>query len=233
MRWILGAAAALLLLGATAVPSAADCDRCLHAHGEHGNHFVPDGEKIDLSELGDGETRFFDAGDRQIIATRYGDIVEMTIEDPEDGDRTVECDVSQDRCFVILDEAGDGARIVILKTRSSSAEEDAVMFQVQLDALGGNHFIHDDQALVEIRRVAVGAEHAWVSAEGEDFAFGELHLEAEHGATVRCPEGDTTMQLRPEEDDGPYYCPKHNLELEKADRRVMVKEIRVQKPHND
>ena len=54
------------------------------------------------------------------------------------------------------------------------------------------------------------------------------------GATLRCPEGDTTMRVSEEDlKDGPFYCPQHDIELEKAKGHVMVKEIRVQTRHED
>jgi hypothetical protein len=92
---------------------------------------------------------------------------------------------------------------------------------------------------VFIGRVPVGepGELTWtqrIECEGEDdcedvrvILDGDVDLSA-HGdlmrvmlhevkATLRCPEGDTTMVLSPEDADQVYLCPKHSLPLEKVE----------------
>lgn len=231
--WALGLTGAVLLCGLLALPIFAAGP---HASGIHGEHFYGDGETVDLSELADGETRFFDAGERQLIATRYGDVVEMTLEDPEDGDQVIECTIGRDRCLVFLPEDGGDARLLIATHRGTGIGDAAFgMFHGDADL----HIVHeslhegDNTFLVELQSVGEGEDFAWVEDEQNNVPFGiQVHRIDE--TVLRCPEGDTTMTIGPDEDaSGPYYCPKHDIELEKATDRVMVKEIRVQKPHED
>ena len=226
--WLLGVMAAFVAFGMAAPPAFAACDGCT----VHGNHFFSDGEKIDLAELGDGETRFFEAGDRQVVATRYGDTVELTIEDPDGEDTTIECDVTRDGCFVILPEGGEDARVMIVKTRTSGTALDGEI-AVHLEAIDGKHLLHGDGETTFAVMVSMPeGDHEWISEHGSRLMVENLRFEG--GTTLRCPEGDTTMRLGPDdEDEGPFRCPKHDLELEKVAGRVMVKEIRVQKPHED
>ncbi|MGD8375847.1 MAG: hypothetical protein PVF68_06885 [Acidobacteriota bacterium] len=227
--WALGLTGALLLCGLLALPIFAAGP---HASGIHGEHFYGDGETVDLSELADGETRFFDAGDRQLIATRYGDVVEMTLEDPEDGDQVIECTIGRDRCLVFLPEDGGDARLLIATRRGTGVGDAAFgLFQADADV----HGIHEghEEILVELQRLGEDDDLVWVDDDEGSLPFGiQVHRIDE--TVLRCPEGDTTMTIGPDEDaSGPYYCPKHDIELEKATDRVMVKEIRVQKPHED
>jgi len=46
--------------------------------------------------------------------------------------------------------------------------------------------------------------------------------------TLRCPEGDTTMRLDKDEVVGNYFCPQHNVELEKVEAHLpLVRKIEV------
>ncbi len=58
-----------------------------------------------------------------------------------------------------------------------------------------------------------GGDFEWVSADPE---ANVLHF-GPSGATLRCPEGDTTMRLEEDESAEGYYCPRHNVLMEKVD----------------
>lgn len=55
-----------------------------------------DGERFDLSELNDGETRIFEAGEKRVTALREGDVV--TLEFGEGG--SSRCDLTQATCTI-------------------------------------------------------------------------------------------------------------------------------------
>jgi len=97
----------------------------------------------------------------------------------------------------------------------------------------GDHdffFSDENNAQVDVMVSTHGESHTWVSRDdgnvrvfvtpnGEGGAHARrLWLHAD-GTTLRCPEGDTTMHLQEgDEDEGPFYCPKHDIKLEKVDR---------------
>ena len=88
---------------------------------------------------------------------------------------------------------------------------------IQGDALDPRVGEHDGQGLARRLCPQVDGDEPfhWVSEDGSD-AIAEMEFFG--GNRLRCPEGDTTMRLDDEEDAGPYYCPRHNLELEKVER---------------
>jgi hypothetical protein len=218
--WLLGSAAAVALAMAAPSDTVVTCEGC-------GLQDVAlplaDGERVDLSELQDGETRFFHAGDRQLIAARTGDSVALTLEGPEGEEKTFDCDLATTRCFVVEPREADG-RLMILMERTQEGAADHEIFELALAPAGAG----DGEQTID---VVVQAEGEGTGA-AEHGAHHALALDAAGGTLLRCPEGDTTMRLGPgEEDAGPFRCPRHGIELEKAKGHVMVKEIRVQKPH--
>jgi hypothetical protein len=85
---ILGFVAVLLLAGAVSAGN--------------GVWISDDGDSFDLSDLEDGETKIFGAGDKQITASRRGDTI--SIESEGDGDGrpvNIECTAGQDSCRVM------------------------------------------------------------------------------------------------------------------------------------
>lgn len=221
--WLLGAAAALaFLLGAG--PGLADCDN----HGV----ILADGEKIDLADLYDGETRTFGEGDRRITATRYGDTVEVTLEGLEDT-KTIECSIGQDSCVVLLSEDGGSGRVMVMKHRTGEAHLEDIL---SLDAGEGNIFFQgEDGHAMKVLLSSDGHDGAlrWISEDGKTLDGQAFKLRRDGGTTLRCPEGDTIMTLeKGEENAGPFYCPRHDVELQKTRGHVMIKEIRLS-PHEE
>lgn len=79
----------------------------------------------------------------------------------------------------------------------------------------------DEVFVVSLDADAHGHAHVtWVDADGDEgFVTVRKIVELSPGSDVlrlECPEGDTTMRLG-KDDTGPYFCPKHGLELEKGD----------------
>lgn len=103
---ILGFVAVLLLAGAVSAGN--------------GVWVSDDGNSFDLSDLEDGETKFFGNGDKQITATRNGDTI--SIDSPGDGDGRsvkIECTAGQDDCRVMT--LGENDKKVALMIKKGHA----------------------------------------------------------------------------------------------------------------
>ncbi len=213
LGWVLGAALALLMV-APAFP----CD--LHRMGAGGeNCFFSDGEPFDLSELADGETRYFGPPEREVAVARIGDEVVMTLPGDDGETHEIKCNVVEDGCFLLTGGEDDDASIMIMNTRGPHGHGK------------GNFVFADDESLSDSKRVLIqtlgaldnefafrGHGMQWVS--DDDDAGVPQHLFrmlAEPGTMVHCPEGDTTMRLEEDESAEGYYCPRHNVLMEKAD----------------
>ena len=174
--------------------------------------FSDDGERFDLADLYDGETRYFGSGEHEIQATREGDNITITF---GEGERTHEmtCSADADGCAILT--IGDEGKVMILKTSSGTGRIENLMLRT-FDAGENRMFFgpsgpHGADVMVQID--GDGPLH-WVSEDGSDAI---VEMEFFGGNRLRCPEGDTTMRLDDAEDSGPYYCPQHNLELEKVE----------------
>lgn len=233
--WILGA---LLVAVFLAVSPAAS-----HGGGNHARHMIIDGEKIDLSDLADGETRTFGQGEHQITAVREGDLITIAVGDTEMvSDFT--CHAAKDNCFVILSGDDDAVKLMVTRGGEGTGHMEK---QVMVMAFGDREhdadhefvFSDEDGEQVNVMVSTHGEGHHWVSRDDGDVRVfvtrdGEgdskvrrivLHADT---TTLRCPEGDTTMRLQEgDEDEGPFYCPKHDIKLEKVDPRKHIRQIHV------
>jgi hypothetical protein len=203
-----------------------------------------DGEVFDLAELLDGETRIFGEGEHQISATRAGDEITITRPNRDGKEIKITCNVEQDSCQVLTNTDGDHVGMMIRKTGtcagSGCRHEDVDVVVSGEHARGHAFFVTEhadcegeDCATVEVRVDEIVSPHGhaevivetvgeggtWVGSEGHT-----VQLKS-HGATLRCPEGDTTMIVDAEEVDDTFLCPKHSVPLEKMEPRV----IRVQR----
>ncbi len=233
--WILGALAVAVVLAVSPASS--------HGGGNHARHMIIDGEKIDLSDLADGETRTFGRGEHQITAARQGDLITIAVGDTEVvSDFT--CDAEKDNCFVILSGDDDAVKLMVTKGGEGSGHMEK---QVMVMAFGDREhdadheliFSDEDGEQVNVFVSTHGESHTWVSRDDGDVRVfvtrdgdGDSHvrrilLHADTTA-LRCPEGDTTMHLQEgDQDEGPFYCPKHDIKLEKVDPRVHNRRIHV------
>ena len=231
--WILGALMVAVLFAVSPVSSQSG-----RLHGRH----MMGGERIDLSELADGEMRTFGEGEHQITVVREGDLITIAVGDTEMvSDFT--CNALEDHCFVILSGDDHGVKLVVSKGSDGNGH---VRKQIMVMAVedggvhGGRDFVFSDEdgELAEFVVSAHGDGPHWVS-EGDDDAMvfvtmsGEGGLHTRHllhadATTLRCPEGDTTMRLQEgDEDDGPFYCPKHDIKLEKMDLTGHLRQIHL------
>ncbi len=213
LGWIFGAAL-VLLIAAPAFP----CD--LHRMGAGGeNCFFSDGERFDLSELADGETRYFGPPEREVAVARTGDEVVMTLSGDDGETHEIKCNVVEDGCFILTKGEDEYASIMIMNTRGPHGHGK------------GNFAFFDDEILSDSKRVLIQT----LGAVDNEFAFGGHGMQwvsddddagvpqhlfrmlAEPGTMVRCPEGDTTMRLEEDESAEGYHCPRHNVLMEKVD----------------
>ena len=206
-----------------------------------------DGQEFDLAELREGETRTFGSGERQLTATRSGDVVSVRREATGDRDElSFECRVTTDSCTVTTFDGDDRVIVKIEKERECinglgdcAGIEDLMIIGAHGD---GHHVIvdHDVVCKAEAGAEAEGCEHAvWVSRDGDEH---EILIDALSGGgapiirfgggvgktVLRCPEGDTTMLVNAEEANDTFLCPKHSqpLELRKSPGKS-VRKIRV------
>ena len=112
----------------------------------------------------------------------------------------------------------------------------------------GDHdffFSDEDSEQVNVMVSTHGESHTWVSRDDGDVRVfvtrdgeGDSHVRRillrSDANTLRCPEGDTTMHLQEgDEDEGPFYCPKHDIKLEKVDPRKHSRRIHVHADEDD
>jgi hypothetical protein len=122
-------------------------------HSVHGNvmFIAEDGEAFDLSDLADGETRIFGTGEKQVTATRDGDVATITRE--PSGDESgleITCHLSKDTCKIMTDD-GDPEKVMIMikKTRECIDGEGDCDEGLELMDLG---FTSDDAHTIVIRK---------------------------------------------------------------------------------
>src|SRR5262245_31257377 len=186
-------------------------------------------EKVDLSQMKDGETRTLGQGDHVITATRRGDVVTVKFGDEDGEKRNLKCNIDKDSCYAMTT-SGDGAEKVIVVNKSGKAGKDfsPVIVHSGNDDEGNFVFATTEGGEgAEIIVDAVGDGMSWVSSDGEGLLPGMRMLhKGEGGTLLQCPEGDATLTLKKgEESSGPYFCPKHNLRMEKSTAHTFVKKI--------
>jgi hypothetical protein len=215
LSWVLGTAL-VLLMAAPAFPSD------VHRHGGGGkNSFFGDGDPFDLSELADGETRYFGPREREVAVTRTGDEVVMTLTGDDGEQHEIKCNVAQDGCFMLTSDDDDRAAIMIMSSeRLHGHGEGEFLFTA-----GGDADIAAEGERIVIRTLGAGdnefffGDHAlhWeADSEGAPGHRKFIQMLAHPGSMVRCPEGDTTMRLEKDESAQGYYCPRHNLLMEEV-----------------
>jgi hypothetical protein len=222
--WILGLGLiAMLSLGAvTAWGETEDGHVWVAKHADH-----DDAEVVKLSDLADGETRTFDTEKGQIVASRDGDDILLTIRKDGEEEHSFKCVANRDECMVITAKGGEpGATALVIKKRAFGDHGEEV--DVDMMVLGGHHAMAHGKALFigegdgNIVRLHTG--HEGMNVEVKDGAH-VIHIE-QSGTVLRCPEGDTTMRVEEEDADETYYCPKHDVALVKAENQF-VHEIRT------
>jgi len=135
---ILTFAVALLLAGAAVAGGAVwvSDDGAEHKIGSHAIFIDDGGDSYDLAELEDGETRVFGSGDKQITASRDGDII--AIASPEGGDGRairVECEVGRDSCKVTTFGEND-EKVALMIKKSHSGQH---LMTIDEEILHGEH----------------------------------------------------------------------------------------------
>ena len=170
---ILTFAVALLLAGAATAGGGVwvSDDGAEHKIGSHAIFFDDDGEAYDLAELEDGETRVFGSGDKQITASRDGDII--AIDSSDGGDEhgiRIECEVGRDSCKVMTFGENDEKVALMIKKRHSGQH----LMTIDEEILHGEHGeativitqVGDCEHHVEGDCVGDLSRNVWISGDG-------------------------------------------------------------------
>ena len=196
-----------------------------HAHAvAAGMHAVfigdEDGERFDLADLRDGETRLFGRGDKQLTARRSGD--EVVLSRPARGDDSelrIVCRLSSDQCSVVtFEDEPEKVLLMVEKHRECAGDPADCEGPFDVDVLSG---AGEPGRHVVIRRVECSGDDC---DELEDVAAGTaaphsikiLRSGDPDQVALRCPKGDTTMRVARADAEKTYLCPQHSLPLEKA-----------------
>jgi len=231
-------------------------ERDHHAVALHADHmmFIGDegGEKFNLSDLADGESRTFGEGDKQITATRVGD--DVTVIREARGDEKaleIKCSAEQDTCQVItFEEDPEKVMIVIQKTREcvNGVGDCAGDIDVTVDHLGGleGHNVHaivkkvicDDDGNCETTEdvhggpggnIEVIADFVGAAPGGHGGKVMIMTDDKMGQAMLRCPEGDSSIHVGLEEADDTFLCPKHSVPMEKVEAQHFIRKMRIEK----
>jgi hypothetical protein len=228
---LLLAASVLLMLG-TAV--AGDSAFVVSDRGARAQfHAIEAGEGVDLADLYDGETRMFGEGEHQIAATRSGDTVSLRWPNDDDKKIDISCELGTDSCKIIT--VGDQAHAMIRIERHEACEagQDCERHEMKAIAFGdapgkGHRFMLRSAGDCsadsgECTDLNVMLEQL----EGVGHGMKLMRFLHQDGTTLRCPEGDTTMQVELEETDDTFLCPKHSVPLVKVSDQPVRERIEI------
>jgi hypothetical protein len=211
-----GLASALLAMIVSVVSPAVG----IHANGENV-------ELNDLSELAEGETRTFGSGEDVITATREGDVIRIAL--PRGGDddaRVIDCKLEgPSQCYAFTSGESAGVKMVMVSADGPGQLEKTIDIIGIGSGEGKNVFRTADSHVIMLRNTGDGETEVktLIGSPGHPMEL----LALDDGMRVlRCPEGDTTMNLDAE-DALTYYCPKHNVELEEAKGHPIFKTIQI------
>ena len=209
----------------------------LVAAGSHSGKTADNMEKFDLATLADGESRTFGEGDSVITATRKGDDVTVTYSAEKGEKKTLHCMIGKDSCTAVTVSDDGKTQMVVLNGSGKSGGE---MHQVVVqDAAGAGEkkimVVTSDDADPNHVILNVDEDASWVSDDSDGSPHVKVvHLGEDGSTLLRCPQGDATLTLKKgEENSGPYFCPKHNVQMEKAKDSVIIKKIEVHKKSKD
>ncbi len=160
------------------------------------------------------------AGENVFVRTGGGDIETVRLDELADGEtRTFgegEHEVTATR---------EGDRITIRLQRDAAGVAETLDCTVGDDSC--RVFVSDDDGATVFLVGESDGRIGWVTGPEEGTVVRLVELSGAAGVSLyECPEGDTTMRL-PEDDSGPYSCPRHGLELKKTRRAGSRHDIQV------
>jgi len=217
-----GLASALLAMIVSVVSPAVG----VHANGENV-------ELNDLSELAEGETRTFGGGEDVITATREGDVIRIALPRGDDDDaRVIDCKLEgPSQCYAFTSGDSAGVKMVMVSADGPGQLEKKIDIIGIGSGDGKNVFRTADSHVIMLRNAGDGEAEVktLIGSPGHPM---ELLTLGDDMRMLRCPEGDTTMNLDAE-DALTYYCPKHNVELEEAKGHPFFKTIEIHTDTDD
>jgi hypothetical protein len=204
-------------------------------------------DKVDLSELRDGETRSFGKGNSAVTATRKGDEITITYAGEEGTKKTIKCEVGKESCYAMtLDGAGD-SHVVVLDAEASDGKDSNQVFVTSGSGDGKSVIVVAGEG-EEGGKLAmhglpgmtwVGEDGCCAASDGSGCskdkaanctlsAVKVIKVSHEDSVLLECPQGDATLTLKKgEENSGPYFCPKHNVKMEVSKSPAIMKRIVV------
>ena len=203
-------------------------------------------EKVDLSDLRDGETRTLGKGDGTVTATRKGDVVTIAYGGNDGDKKTLKCTVGKDSCYAMtVDGEGKTQMVIVDKSGKGGKEADHIVLEAdhivlrEGDGEGKGVLVFAPDEDGDASEIVIDADHpdmTWVTADGGNAVAGVkvIRIRDEAVTLLECPEGDATLTLKKgEENSDPYFCPKHNVKMEKAKHPAIVKKVEVKSKSAD
>jgi hypothetical protein len=210
-------------------------------------------EKVDLSEMRDGETRNLGKGDGAITATRKGDEITITYGGKGGEKQTIKCEVGKDSCYamtmdgsgsshmVVVDGSGKNGKDVDRVIVTSGDENGKAIMVVSGEGDEGGKFVmsaHPGMTWTAEDGCCMAGDGGTCAKAADSTCamtgMKMIKLSHDGGVTLECPEGDATLTLKKgEESSGPYFCPKHNVKMEPAKAPTIMKRIVVDTHSND
>ena len=203
-------------------------------------------EKVDLSDLRDGETRTLGKGDSSMTATRKGDEITIRHGGPGGEKQTIQCTVGKDSCYAMAVEGDGKAQVIIVDKSGKGGKEGEHLFIQEGDPVGEGMMLSGENMMLWVSKddpagsnVVIDATHpgtCCVGADGCDAHAGVkvIKIRDEAATLLECPEGDATLSLKKgEESSGPYFCPRHNVKMEEAKLPTIMKRVEVKVKGDD
>jgi hypothetical protein len=160
-----------------------------------------DAKVHDLKDLKEGETRTLSEGDTKVTATRKGDTVHLVVVDKDGKEHAMEIGATGKAVLMSMEGGKDMAKVIV--SREDDGEEQK---KVMVIATGAGH--PGELTMLDVGDDAAGGAMVWHTEGGEVIKIDD------DAVFLRCPQGDTTMQLAKDDAKGTFYCPKHNVVLE-------------------
>jgi len=171
--------------------------------------------------------RTFGTGEEVITATREGDVIRISLPRGDGDDaRVIDCKLGgPSQCYAFTSGESAGVKMVVVSGDVPGQLEQ----KIEIIGIGSGHgknLFRTAESRVFVMRGTGDGEAEIKTLIGSPGHPIELLGLGHDRRMLRCPEGDTTMNLDTE-DNLSYYCPKHNVELEKVEGHLLFETIEI------
>ena len=190
-------------------------------------------EKVDLSELADGERREFASGDRTVVAERAGDVVTITMSGGDSDERTFDCLLGEDKCIIMTidEDQGHKMKMMFLRHHGDEGEQDhdvlvrrfgdgddddgkRVIVTTEVDGEGGKKVI--EKKVRVIVGDGEGGDVTWFGDDGHKVILGG---DGDHHAVFVHEDDGAPLRFETITDDGAHVV----FVGREADDKVMLR----------